>query len=35
MIVYTENDAYVFRDETYNDDGIISFFLEAEPFHKE
>ena len=30
MIVYTENDTYVFRDETYNDDGIISFFLEVD-----
>lgn len=29
MIVYTENDAYVFRDYIYNDAGLISFFLEV------
>ncbi|GEM_PF-4135626 len=31
MIVYTEDDTHVFREETYNDDGIISFFLEVNP----
>lgn len=31
MIVYTEDDTHVFREETYNDDGIISFFLDVNP----
>lgn len=31
MIVYSHYDTYVFRDETYNDEGIISFFLEVAP----
>lgn len=31
MIVYCYNDTFVFRDQTYNDEGIISFFLEVDP----